>query len=320
MILVDKLTLNRGEVFCAFAGDALYPANGGLRVMNYSSSDRAREEAVGLAEKMIQKHAHYHTGFSGGKIVANVPNFDTETIGEVIERVGSYLNECSGRFLTGCDLNFGEAEALQLADRSRHVLAALHSKVHYAEATAAGINGSVQAVIEQEKMVQPRILVHGCGAVGSRCARDLAQAYQVYTLDLESERADIPSCTNVSEHPDWREIPIDLLVLVSASRLISISDLNLLSGKAIVCGANIPFFNEATEAYARQHFRLVDEGIASAGAVIADSIEYYKKALWDATSPDRIYRFIRRQVFRRTTAEQVLPPEAATPFIGQLIA
>lgn len=320
MIQVDELSLNRGKVYCAFTPGARYPANGGLRIMTYPSPSCARDEAIGLAEKMVHKHANYHTGFSGGKIVANVPDLDAGTLREVIEEVGDYLNRCEGRFLTGCDLNFGESNALQLAERSPHVLAALHSGVHYAEATATGINGAVQAVIEQEKLTQPHILVHGCGAVGSRCARDLAKAHRVYTLDLLPERADISGCSNVSRHPDWREIPFDILVLVSASRLISISDLDRLSPSGIVCGANIPFLNDATEAYARRSFRLVDEGVASAGAVIADSIEYYKNDLWKSTSPEHIYRFIRRQVYRKAYTEQILPPENTSPFIGQLIA
>jgi leucine dehydrogenase len=184
MIQVDELSFEGGKIFCAYSREGSFPANGGLRVMQYPSEKDAKIEAIGLASRMVQKHKNYRTGFRGGKIVAAVEALDSITITALIEKVGSYLNERKGDFLTGCDLNFGDREIAQLSKKSRHILAALNSDVHYAEATAAGVIGAVRACMESEGISSPRVIIHGCGAVGSRCAKRLASEMELSTYDF----------------------------------------------------------------------------------------------------------------------------------------
>lgn len=311
MIQIDERSVGAGTLYCAFSADEHYPANGGLRVMTYDSEQAARTEAEGLAARMVNKHNNYCTGFSGGKIVAAVPDLSTATLDAVIQGVSDYLNERAGQFLTGCDLNFGEREATRLAQTCTHVLAALDSEVHYADATARGVIGAVRAAIDQRNIRQPRILVHGCGAVGSRIAVRLAREMSVATFDILPSRADLPRCTNIS-HAEWSQHPTDILVLVSASRIINEVQLSRLAPQAVVCGANIPFVDDYTEAWVRQSCLLIDEGIASAGAVIADSIEYYAPEKWRTVAPERIYAFIEQQVYNlsRGRREKVRIPLA----------
>lgn len=319
MIQVDELAFSGGTIFCAFSTQETYPANGGLRVMQYPSHRAAKEEAIGLASKMILKHRNYHTGFSGGKIVAAVKNLEAPTMLQLIEEVSCYLNSRKGRFLTGCDLNFGDREIEQLFQRSEHVLAALNSDVHYADATASGVIGAVWACLEQLELPDARVIVHGCGAVGSRCAQKLASDLEVSTYDLISEKAELPNCHNISALTNWWEQDCDLLIMVSASRILTLDQLKAFRGKAIVCGANIPFADAAAEQYAREHYLLIDEGIASAGAVIADSIEYYAKDKWKTTHPTTIYQFIQNQVFNLALGIKNDVLTKRTNFIGQLV-
>jgi len=319
MIQVDELNFSGGTIFCAFSTNETYPANGGLRVMQYPDNNAAKSEAVGLASKMIYKHRNYHTGFSGGKIVAAVKNIEPDTMSSLIDEVGGYLNAQNGRFLTGCDLNFGDKEVTQLYSKSKHVLAALNSDVHYAEATAAGVIGAVKASVELKDIEAPKALVHGCGAVGSRSAKQLASKMNVMTFDLLEDRANINGCTNISSNQNWMDLDCDILIMVSASRILTLEDVQRFRGKAIVCGANIPFANEAAEAYAKEHFLLIDEGVASAGAVIADSIEYYAKDKWTTTAPQAIYNFIESQVFDLSMGRRNKALASKKQFIGELV-
>ncbi len=317
MIQVDELSFDGGQVFCAYAQNESLPANGGLRVMQYPSEKDAKMEAIGLAARMIQKHANYRTGFSGGKIVASLRERNPRTMKALIEVVGNYLNERQGDFLTGCDLNFGDREVVQLSKKSRYILAALDSEVHYAEATAAGVVGAVKACVKRKGIRAPRVIIHGCGAVGSRCAQRLAPHMQVSTYDLFPEKAALSGCINISEEQDWIDQPCDVLIMVSASRVIDQATLNRFRGDAIVSGANLPFADEATEAFADRQFLLIDEGVASAGAVIADSIEYYAREKWQSTPPQAIYDFIEQHIFELSFGKKKLAAEQK--FIGQLI-
>jgi len=319
MIQVDELHFTGGTIFCAFSTEENYPANGGLRVMQYPDEAAARSEAISLASKMISKHHNYHTGFSGGKIVAAVENIESSTMTSLIDKVGTYLNAQNGRFLTGCDLNFGDQEVKQLYSKSKHVLAAINSDVHYAEATAAGVIGAVKASVELRNLEAPKAIVHGCGAVGSRSARQLAPGMNVMTFDLLQVRAEIDGCTNISGNENWIDLDCDILIMVSASRILTLEDLRRFRGKAIVCGANIPFADEKAEAYAKEHFLLIDEGIASAGAVIADSVEYYAKDKWTSTPPQTIYNFIENQVFDLSMGRRNKAVDSKNKFIGELV-
>lgn len=318
MIKIDEISFGNGKIYFAFSEDDAYPANGGLRVMTYRSEDDARKEAIGLATRMIRKHNNYHTGFSGGKIVAAVPDLHPHTLDAVIEGVSTYLNGLDGRFLTGCDLNFGEKEVTRLSHTCSHILAALDSGVHYAEATAAGVIGAVRAAMTQRHLRQPRVLVHGCGAVGARVATRLATEMPVATFDLISSRAELPHCQNISG-TDWTQESCEVLVLVSASRIIDVEQMQRLSPKAVVCGANIPFIDDETETEVRRQALLIDEGVASAGAVIADSIEYYARDRWQTISPDLVYQFIEQQVYKLSMGQKEKALTQRQQFIGQMI-
>lgn len=319
MIQVDELSFHGGKIFCAYAKNELFPANGGLRVMRYPSEKEAKLEAIGLASRMIQKHQNYHTGFRGGKIVASVQDLEPGTMSSLIEEVGFYLNERNGDFLTGCDLNFGDKEIEQLSKKSQYILAALNSNVHYAEATAAGVIGAVKACIDLKEMDSPKVMIHGCGAVGTRCAKRLASDMDVFTYDLFPNKADLEGCTNISHDHDWIDQAYDILIMVSASRVLDKQGLCRFKGSAIVCGANLPFADEETEQYAKDHFLLINEGIASAGAVIADSIEYYAREKWQSTAPSTIYEFIEQHTYALSLGKREYTFESEQKFIGQLI-
>lgn len=296
-ITVDERAFDGGSVFFAYDADFSFPINGGLRVMQYESYEQAREEAIGLATAMVAKHNTYTTGFSGGKIVAAVDEINEATLGSLIAVVSEYLNNMNGMFYTGCDINFGEQEVQKLAEKTSFVLAALDSPVHYADATAHGVIGGVKAAIHELRLTDPTLLVHGCGAVGSRVARKLDASVELMTYDIDFTRANIATSMNISGAVYWYTFPHDILVLVSASGIITLDMLQNLKAKAIVCGANIPFASQEALNYARSNFLLIEESTASAGAVIADSIEHYATDKWATTDPQSVYQFIELLTF-----------------------
>lgn len=66
-----------------------------------------------------------------------------------------------------------------------------------------------------------KMLVHGCGAVGSVVARELwAMGAEVMTIDAAPERAEIKGCKNISKDAtgkEWWKLDVDAIVPCSAS-------------------------------------------------------------------------------------------------------
>ncbi|WP_299588195.1 hypothetical protein [uncultured Microbulbifer sp.] len=292
---IDLLSIDMscGTIHFACTKKSSLPANGGLRVLTYQKDTYAAEEACQLAEQMQIKHKTYHTGFRGGKIVANVSSLSQAAFDEVITTAAVELNKRKGGFFTGADLNFGDVQVMQLEEKTQYVLAALGSKVHYAEATASGVIGAIAAGKSALNIQSAKILVHGAGAVGSRVVKRLIKMGEIVSVfDVVVEKADIPGAVNSRSKENWMSEDWDIVVFASVSRVIDVVLARKLKAKVLVCAANLPFTSKAQHIMEAKGTIVFDEGISSAGAVIADSIEFYNPIVWKSVNPQQVYNFI----------------------------
>ncbi|MCO1334998.1 hypothetical protein MO867_11695 [Microbulbifer sp. OS29] len=296
---VDLLSIDMscGRLHFACTKRSSLPANGGLRVLNYQKDEYAAEEACQLAERMQVKHKTYHTGFRGGKIVANTNNLSQAAFDEITTTAAAELNHRKGDFFTGADLNFGDAQVMQLEEKTQYVLAALGSKIHYAEATASGVIGAIAAGKSALNIQSAKILVHGAGAVGSRIVESLVKMGEIVSVfDTVLERANILGAVNSKSIENWITQDWDIVVLASASRVVDVALARKLKARVLVCVANLPFPSMAQHIMEAKGTIVFDEGISSAGAVIADSIEFYNPFVWQSICPQQVYNFIFHQV------------------------
>lgn len=88
-------------------GHTSRPGNGGIRLLNYDSTQSAIDDAVRLAKGMTRKHDMFRTGFSGAKVVVNSDHEDLSVIErkELMQNVATALESFEGGMYTGCDLN-----------------------------------------------------------------------------------------------------------------------------------------------------------------------------------------------------------------------
>ncbi|WP_444885305.1 NAD(P)-dependent oxidoreductase [Microbulbifer sp. PSTR4-B] len=292
---VDLLSIEMscGTLHFACAKRSSLPANGGLRVLEYQKDEYAADEACQLAERMQIKHQTYHTGFRGGKIVANVNSIWQGSFDEIITIAASELNKRKGDMFTGADLNFGNTQVMRLAAKTQYVLAALGSKMHYAEATASGALGAIAAGKSALNIPRARVLVHGAGAVGSRIIKRLVKMGELVSVyDHILERGNISGAVNSENIENWILQDWDIIVLASASRIIDVALARNLKARVLVCVANLPFASGAQQILEEKGTIVFDEGLSSAGAVMADSIEFYNPEVWRSVSPRQVYHFI----------------------------
>ncbi len=272
------------------------PGNGGLRFLPYATEAQMVADAYELNRRMSVKHRLHGTGFSGAKVVARgVPTQANKE--RLLTHLADTLNGYDGRLYTGCDLNTNEADMAFLASRTPFVLAGLGVSVDASRATGTGVFASAEAVSDRGPL---RYLVHGVGAVGAEVVdRLVAAGHRVATVDRLMARACRAGATVIDPDGAWWREPFDVLVLCSASGLITPEMACELSGQALVSGANAPFSDEhSCKAILRQRgIRWIHDAVCSGGAVIVDSVERYAPYAWSVVDADSLYTLVYESVF-----------------------
>jgi len=278
------------------------PTNGGIRIQEYPDEATALKEACSLAKRMTHKQALYNVGFGGVKIVVSacLDGLDKHALMDAIAEV---LQALDGTVYTGCDLNTDAADMDYLAQQSPYVLAGIGSAINPNETTAAGVYGTILGTVGQEALSQQRFLVHGIGKVGFALAQRLQQqGARILSYDINADQAQHPQFENVSTCAEWWALDFDVLVLCSASNIVTPAIAQQLNGSMVV-GSSNEFFSEpeAVIAILQQRGILwIPEIVSSAGAVISDSIEHYAPDVFQQARPEDIYEHITQLTYTQT--------------------
>ena len=276
-----------------------HPANGGLRLLNYATDMECLHDGFRLANLMKSKHDLYSTGFSGGKVVARSADI-SKVKDKLISVTSQLLEELNGRMITGCDLNTNITDMEKLFRLTPHVLAAVNSNVDASKATAMGVIGAFESFQRCFPSDLPNgVLVHGCGAVGSTVASELAKrGIKTFVVDIDIKKTDISGTISLGNNKNWYKKNFDVILPCSISGLIDTDIAQfLLKTKAIISAANAPFGNDLiSEKLLKSNVVIIPDPLVNAGAVIADSIEKYSPDAWRRTKPESVYKFVQNQV------------------------
>lgn len=264
--------------------------------MTYDNDQDAAVEAAGLAAGMAAKHAAYNTGFSGAKVVCNIPKGTFDNNKEVaLNGTADFLNELNGTMYTGCDIGTSDNDMQKMLKDCPYILAAVDHTVNPNSATSYGVFGALEAVMGGS-VAGRTVLVHGTGKVGSIVAKlCVAHGATVLCTDANIESSDIEGAENILRtRPDqpWYTIPIDALVPCSISGLINDDIAEQLDVQAICGATNLPFSTlTALHKSVEKGIVFIPEAVASAGAIIVDSIEHWVHADFVAAEPQKLYDF-----------------------------
>lgn len=185
-------------IFVCVHSTTLGPAMGGTRMKQYASPAEALEDGLRLASGMTRKLAVAGLPCGGGKAVLAVPElFGGETRRRLLERYGDVIGALGGTYVTGPDVNTGEADMDTIGSRTPHVFCRSAANggsgdpsVHTALGTFHGIRAALRHVHGDDALVGRRILVQGTGSVGAKLTRLLLDADAVVLVsDVDEERA-----------------------------------------------------------------------------------------------------------------------------------
>ncbi len=184
----------------------LGPAMGGTRMKTYASPAEALEDALRLAAGMTRKLAVVGLPCGGGKAVLAVPELPTgdERL-RLLERYAELVDSLGGTFVTGPDVNTGEADMDAIGGRTPHVFCRSIANggsgdpsVHTALGTFHGICASLGHAFGSDDPAGRTVLVQGAGSVGAKLARLLLDAGAIVLVsDFDEERAEATGASSV---------------------------------------------------------------------------------------------------------------------------
>jgi leucine dehydrogenase len=185
----------------------LGPAMGGTRMKVYASPAEALEDGLRLAGGMTRKLAVAGLPCGGGKAVLAVPSLpEGEERQRLLERYGELIDSLGGSYVTGPDVNTGEADLDVVGTRTRYVFCRSAANggsgdpsIHTARGVFHGIRASLRHAFGSDDPAGRTVLVQGTGAVGGKLARLLLEAGStVLVTDVDEERARATGATMVT--------------------------------------------------------------------------------------------------------------------------
>lgn len=272
-----------------------------------ATPEAAEKEAFGLGFGMAKKHAAHCTGFSGAKVVVDIPaggSIDALKP-ELLQHTAEMLNGMEGSMYTGCDINSSLEDMNTMLDKHDcpHILASLGQPADPSVATAAGVVGALDAALGG--LEGKTILVHGVGKVGEATALMLRDGgARVLAMDVVpglAAKLTAAGIEDVSSHPAWWTLEADAIAPCSGPYILTEDVVKEMQQPLVVGATNLPFASpEAYTECVQRGILFVPEGISSAGAVIEDSVEFYANDEFIQSNPLELYAFARRCCFDQT--------------------
>ena len=184
----------------------LGPAMGGTRMKVYASPAEALEDGLRLAGGMTRKLAVAGLPCGGGKAVLAVPSVpEGDERRRLLERYGELIDSLGGSYVTGPDVNTGEADLDVVGSRTRYVFCRSAANggsgdpsIHTARGVFHGIRASLRHAFGSDEPAGRTVLIQGAGAVGGKLARLLLEAgATVLVTDVDEQRARATGATVV---------------------------------------------------------------------------------------------------------------------------
>ncbi|MDF2748829.1 MAG: phenylalanine dehydrogenase [Gaiellaceae bacterium] len=305
----------------------LGPAMGGTRMKTYAEPAEALEDALRLAGGMTRKLAVVGLPCGGGKAVLAVPAVPTgDGRRRLLERYGDLVDSLGGSFVTGPDMNTGEADMDVIGERTPHVFCRSAAyggsgdpSIHTAAGVFHGIRASLRHALGSDELAGRTVLVQGAGAVGAKLVRLLADAgAAVLVSDVDEERARATGATVVPA-ASVLETDCDVYAPCAVGATLNADSIPRLRCRVVAGAANNQLATPADGGLLRAAGILYapDYVINSGGALHGIGLE---RLGWDAERLEREVEGIGdtlTRVYAEADSEGIPTAEAAERLAGQ---
>ena len=265
----------------------LGPANGGVRMYPYASTQDAMRDVMRLSEAMTYKWSAAGEHRGGGKavIIGDPVRDKTEAL---LRTFGRFVNELRGEYYVGEDVGI-TLEDMEVIHLETDYVATLSLEAgglgDIAPATACGAIHAMRACAERvwgsRELDGRSVALQGLGACGSVALRQLLEAgARVQVTDIDPARIEAA----VREHgvealepSAVYDAPVDIFAPFALGAVINDDTVPRLKAKVVAGSANNVFAAER-HAGALQDLGIVyaPDFIANAGGAIFDAEQFHK--------------------------------------------
>ena len=274
--------------------------------MMYESSTFAEQDCVDLTKVMAEKHALHHTGFRGGKIVVHISDQQKFDRRNFLNAMAQLLNQFPETFYTGCDVGTTYEDMQFLASICPFVLSGIPQNIDTNLATSYGIVGSVEAGLEwlDVPLHKAKVVLVGCGNVGAGVANlliDRGAAVFVSDIDPDKISLSIQGNHEILSAESWPTFKCDILINCAFSKDITTEIASALQCKMIVSSANVPYRSIAVrDILEARDVVCIPPFVSNAGAVISDSVEFYRQEEFLSDNQQILFEFIMDCISQKT--------------------
>jgi len=313
--------------FIALHDTTLGPAIGGTRMRLYARADDALLDALRLARAMTYKCAMAGMPNGGGKavIVGDPVRDKTEALltayARAVERLG-------GRFYTGTDMGL---DGRDVAVMNRVTRYASHTPagggIDAADLAALGVFASIEEAARalDRPLRGLRVAVQGLGEVGSRLARQLAEAGARLTVaDLDRARVEAATRAHAADAvaPEAiYDVEADVFSPNAGGGILDRAAVARLRCRAVVGAANTQLADEtAAEDLHARGILYAPDYVVNAGGLL--SVLYETGALDEegVTARVRAIAGTLADVWARARQERTLPHRVADAIVEERLA
>lgn len=278
------------KAIIALHDTTLGPGLGGCRMWPYASEDEAVRDSLRLSQGMTAKSALAGVNYGGAKVVIwGDPRSDKSEA--LFRALGRFIESLGGRVITGTDAGTYPEDFVLARSETRYVVGL---PVEYggsgdtSATTSFGVFAGIQACLEEvygtDDLRDRRVVVQGCGKVGSRLARLLVEAGAAVTVadvDLQRARELASSCgARVVAAEDVYDEPCDVFAPCALGGVLNDETIPRLRCRIVAGAAN----NQLAEPRHAEELRRRDilwapDYVINAGGLIqvADELEGFDR-------------------------------------------
>lgn len=300
------------------------PALGGCRMLPYSSTDEALEDALRLSRGMTYKNTLADTDFGGGKmVVIGDPQKDKSP--ELFRAIGRFVGGLNGRFYTGTDMGTKPEDFIHAAREANSFVGLPRShggsgdtSIPTAFGVLQGMRATARFLWDTDQLAGRTVAIQGVGKVGERLLGLLIEEGAFCIIaDLDRERCrklnrKYGSQVQVADVNTIHEESCDIFSPCARGGVINDETAGVLNCLAVVGSANNQLADD------RHGWMLHERGILYApdylvnagGAIqVADELEgYHEERVFAKTRA--IYDMV-LEIYRRAKSENIPTCQAA---------
>jgi len=237
---------------------------GGIRLLPFSTEEKAVKDAFRLSEAMTYKLALINSPYGGCKAVVFEPG-DGKSI-EFLHDVGELVEEEKGRFISAIDFGFEPDDAKIIKEKTKYIFAIKDSEFGQSGVTTAygvieGIKTSLNEVYNSGEIKGRSFAVQGLGSVGEVIVNELINlGGRVYISDTNNKKTkQFEEKATIVDTDEILKIEVDVFVPCGPAYIINENSIPKLKCKIIAGGANCILEDEVID----------DKKLYEAGILIA---------------------------------------------------